>query len=108
MHFEAMHSLLDEFLVGGALLASVAYALFSLGPRSLKRGLAVRAAAWLRSVPGLPGLRLLSRRLESAAAIKPKGACGGCDDCGSAAPAPESTGSAAPEVRIPASSIGKR
>ena len=40
-----MHGLLDEFLVGGALLASILYALISLGPRALKRGLAVRAAA---------------------------------------------------------------
>jgi hypothetical protein len=99
--------MLDEFLVGGALLASILYALISLGPRSLKRGLAVRAAALLRSVPAIPGLRSLSRRLESAAAVKPTGACGGCDACGSA-PAPESSGSAEPEVRIPVSTIGKR
>jgi hypothetical protein len=99
--------MLDEFLVGGALFASILYALISLGPRSLKRGLAVGAAALLRSVPTMPGLRSLSRRLESAAAVKPTGACGGCDDCGSA-PAPESGGSAEPEVRIPVSAIGKR
>ena len=99
--------MLDEFLVGGALFASILYALISLGPRSLKRGLAVGAAALLRSVPTMPGLRSLSRRLETAAAVKPAGACGGCDDCGSA-PAPESSGSAAPEVRIPVSTIGKR
>jgi hypothetical protein len=99
--------MLDEFLVGGALLASILYALISLGPRSLKRGLAVRAAALLRSVPTMPGFRSLSRRLESAAAVKPTGACGGCDDCGSA-PAPESSGSAETEVRIPVSTIGKR
>jgi hypothetical protein len=98
--------MLDEFLVGGALLASVLYALISLGPRTLKRGVAVRAAALIRSVPTMPGLRSLSRRLETAAAVKPTGACGGCDDCGSAAP--ESTGSAEPEVRIPVSTIGKR
>jgi hypothetical protein len=101
-----MHSLLDEFLVGGALLASIIYALFSLGPRTLKRGVAVRAAALIRSFPAMPGLRSLSRRLEIAAAVKPTGACGGCDDCGSTAP--ESTGSAEPEVRIPVSTIGKR
>src|ERR1700726_961221 len=103
-----MHRLLDALLVGGALLSSILYALFSLGPRSLKRGVAVRAAALLRSFPAMPGVRSLSRRLETAAANKPAGACGGCDDCGSATPAPESTGSAEPEVRIPVSSIGKR
>jgi hypothetical protein len=102
-----MHILLDEFLVGGALLASIIYALFSLGPRTLKRGVAVRAAALIRSLPTMPGLRSLSRRLETAAAVKPTGACGGCDDCGSA-PASESSGSAEPEVRIPVSTIGKR
>jgi hypothetical protein len=102
-----MHGLLDEFLVGGALLASILYALVSLGPRTLKRGVAVRAAALIRSLPKMPGLRSLSRRLETAAAAKPTGACGGCDDCGSA-PASESSGSAEPEVRIPVSTIGKR
>jgi hypothetical protein len=100
--------MLDKFLVGGALLASIIYALLSLGPRSLKRGVAVRAAVLLRSIPAVPGVRSLSRRLETAAASKPAGACGGCDDCGPATPAPESTGSAEPEVRIPVSSIGKR
>ena len=102
-----MHSLLDEFLVGGALLASIIYALFSLGPRTLKRGAAMRAAVLIRSLPKMPGLRSLARRLEAAAAVKPTGACGGCDDCGSA-PASESGGSAQPEVRIPVSTIGKR
>ena len=99
--------MLDEILVGGALLASIVYALLALGPRTLQRGVAVRAAAWIRSVPTMPGFRALSRRLETAAAIKPTGACGGCNDCGST-PAPESTGSAEPEVRIPVSTIGKR
>jgi hypothetical protein len=102
-----MHGLLDEFLVGGALLASSIYAIFALGPRSLKRGFLKRAAAWVRSVPAMPGFRSLSRRLETAA-VKPAGACGGCDDCGSATPAPGSIGSAEPEVRIPVSKIGRR
>jgi hypothetical protein len=101
-----MHGLLDEFLVGIALLASIIYALFSLGPRTLRRGLAVRAAALLRLLPATPGLRSLSRRLETAA-VKPAGACGGCDDCGSATPA-ASPGSTESEIRIPVSSIGKR
>jgi hypothetical protein len=99
--------MLDKFLVGGALLASILYALISLGPRSLKLGLAARAAALLRLVPTMPGVRSLSQRLESAAAVKPSGACGGCGDCGSA-PASESSGSAEPEIRIPVSTIGKR
>jgi len=102
-----MH-MLDKILVGGALLASIVYAVLALGPRTLKRGLAARAAALVRSVPKVPGVRSLSRRLETAAAIKPSGACGGCDDCRSSAPATKSTGSPEPEVRIPVSTIGKR
>jgi hypothetical protein len=103
-----MHGLLDEILVGGALLASIVYAVLALGPPTLKRGLAVRAAALVRSVPKVPGVRSLSRRLEAAAAIKPSGTCGGCDDCGSTTPATTSTGSPEPEIRIPVSTIGKR
>jgi hypothetical protein len=91
-----MHGLLDGLLVGGLLLASVIYALLSLGPRTLKRRLAVHAAAWVRSVPAVPGLRALSRRLETAAAGKSGGACGGCEDCGEK------------EVRIPVATIRKR
>jgi hypothetical protein len=79
---DAMSAFLDGFLVGGVLLASIVYALFSLGPRTLKRRVLIRAAAWVRSVPAVPGLRALSRRLETAAAGKPGGACGGCGDCG--------------------------
>ncbi len=99
--------MLDEILVSGVLLASIIYAIFALGPRSLKRGLLMRAAAWVRAVPTMPGLRALSRRMESAA-VKPAGACGGCDNCGSATPAPGSNGSAEPEIRIPVSKIGRR
>jgi len=76
-----MHGLLDGILVGGALFASVLYALFALGPRTLKRSLLTRAAALVRSVPPMPGLRRLSRRLEAAAAARSGSACGGCGDC---------------------------
>ena len=103
-----MHGLLDESLVGVVLLASVLYAFISLGPRNLKRGVLIRTAATLRALSLIPGLRSLSRRLEAAAVIKPAGACGGCDDCGSATPTSGSTGTADPEVRIPVSQIRKR
>ena len=101
-----MHSLLDEFLVGGALLASIVYALLALGPRTLKRALLVRMAAWVRSAAAIPGLRVLARRLETAAAGKPSGTCGGCEDCGSG----QSKGSEAPaaEISVPMSKIGRR
>jgi hypothetical protein len=114
-----VRGLLDECLVGGALLASIIYAVIALGPRNLKRGVALRAAAWVRSVPAMPGLRALSRRLETAAAVKRAGACGGCDECGAATPAsstsalsstsaPASAGPTKAEIRIPVSTIGKR
>ena len=92
--------MLDEFLVGGALLASIICALFTLGPRAMRRAVLMRTVAVLRRLPAVVGVRSLARRLEAAAANKPAGACGGCDDCGSAP--------AEPEVRIPVSKIGKR
>jgi hypothetical protein len=68
--------------------------------------LAACAAAWVRSIPEMPGRRSLSRRLETAA-LETTGTCGGCDNCGSTLP-PESTGSELTEVRVPVSTIGKR
>jgi hypothetical protein len=101
-----MHSFLDDFLVGLALFASVIYAVFSLGPRTLRRRLLAAASALLRRLPKFLGLRDVARRLDTAASTKANGACGGCDNCGSeqSAAAP-SSGS---EFRIPLSKIGKR
>jgi uncharacterized protein DUF6587 len=101
-----MHSFLDDFLVGLALFASVIYAVFSLGPRTLRRRLLAAASALLRRLPKFLGLRDVARRLDTAASTKANGACGGCDNCGSeqSAAAP-SSGS---EFGIPLSKIGKR
>jgi hypothetical protein len=100
-----MHGFLDDFLVGLALFASVIYAVFSLGPRTLRRRLLAAASALLRRLPKFLG-RDVARRLDTAASTKANGACGGCDNCGSeqSAAAP-SSGS---EFRIPLSKIGKR
>ncbi|HMA00441.1 MAG TPA: DUF6587 family protein [Steroidobacteraceae bacterium] len=76
-----MDGLLDKFLVGAALLASAIHALLSLGPRTWKHSVLIRAAASIRSIAATPGLRRVSRRLEAAAG-KPSGACGGCEGCG--------------------------
>jgi hypothetical protein len=101
-----MNGLLDGMLVGLALFASVIYAAFSLGPRTLRPRLLAGASALLRRLPGLPRLHDVAARLDAAAATKAKGACGGCDNCGpEQAPAARSPAS---EVRIPLEKIGKR
>jgi hypothetical protein len=84
-----MSSLLDLLLVGGALLASILYALVALGPRTWRRhiGRALAAGGLSRFAP------------------KDSGACGGCDNC--AAPDGK-TPSAGAETRIPLEDIGRR
>jgi hypothetical protein len=97
-----MNSVIDNSLVGLALLVSAGYALLSLGPRSLRRRLLAassRATAFL-------GLRRTAGRLSAASAGKAHGACGGCDSCGSDQP-PTTEGPAA-EVRVPVGKIGRR
>jgi hypothetical protein len=101
-----MHGILDDLLVGVVLLASVIYAAFSLGPRTLRRRLLVSAAALLRSLPRFSGLHEVALRLETAASTKAKGSCGGCDNCGSDQP-PTAQNSPS-EVKILPSKIGKR
>jgi hypothetical protein len=98
-----MRFFLDDVLVGLVLLASVAYAMSSLGPKSLRGRLLLGASAVLRR---LPGLHELAQRLQTAASTKAKGACGGCDNCGS--DQPPTVPLSEPEVRIPVSTIGKR
>ena len=101
-----MHSFLDDFLVGLVLFASVIYAVFSLGPRTLRRRLLAAASALLRRLPGFLGLHDVALRMDTAATTKANGACGGCDNCGpEQSPAAPSSGS---EFRIPLSKIGKR
>ncbi|MDP9014637.1 MAG: hypothetical protein M3O41_18650 [Pseudomonadota bacterium] len=100
-----MHRVLDDSLVGIVLLASMIYAAFALGPRTLRRHLLAGAAALLR-LPANSTLRALAARLDAAASIKAKGTCGGCDNCGpERPPAAPSSGS---EFRIPLSKVGRR
>ena len=85
-----MSPLFDGLLVGGALTASVLYALLRLGPKSWGRRWRLRAAA--------------------GAAGGTAGACGGgCSNCGPESPpiaaaAPVTDG----EVRVPVQQIGRR
>jgi hypothetical protein len=101
-----MNGLLDDVLVGILLVAACGYTVFSLGPRTLRGRLMAAAAAALSRGPAVVGLRTIAQRLASAAAVKPKGGCGGCDNCGDEqTPEPQSTTG---EVRIPVSKITRR
>jgi len=107
-----MVTFFDDLTVGVLLAASIAYAVYSLGPKSWRQ----RLLAMLGSV--VPGP--LGRRLQLAAATKAAGSCGGCEGCGTAektatavnagsASAVAASAAARPaEVRIPLSQIGKR
>jgi hypothetical protein len=100
-----MNSVLDNALVGLALLVSAGYAVTSLGPRSVRRRLLASLSGITARAPAFLRLRRLSQRLSIASAGKAKGACGGCDDCGSektSAPAPEA------EVSVPVAKIRRR
>jgi hypothetical protein len=101
-----MNHWLDQVLVGMVLAVSAGYALMSLGPRSLR----VRILTLLgRAVSGLPrwsSLTALAQKLDAAAAAKPKGACGGCDNCGTSTGS--TTQSGPTEIKIPVGKIGRR
>jgi hypothetical protein len=97
-----MNSVIDNSLVGLALLVSAGYALLSLGPRSLRR----RLLAALSRTTAFLGLRRTAERLAVASAGKANGACGGCDSCGSEQP-PTAKAPAA-DVRVPVGKIGRR
>jgi len=97
-----MNSVIDNSLVGLALLASAGYALSSLGPRSLRR----RLLAALSRATAFLGLRRTAGRLAVKSAGKAQGACGGCDSCGSEQP-PAAEAPAA-EVTVPVGKIGRR
>jgi len=106
-----MNSVIDYFLVGLVLLLSVGYAVTSLGPRSLRPRLWAGAGRLLARLPAFLGFAGVAQRLILASAVKPAGACGGCDNCGSA-PAAEGGAPAqsapASEVRVPVAKIGWR
>jgi hypothetical protein len=94
-----MH-VINEILVGLALLVSIGYAAMSLGPRSLRRSVLTAASRVLAHAPA-SGMRRAAERLASSADTKAPG-CGGCDNCGSEQPANQT------EVKIPVTKIGRR
>lgn len=101
-----MNSVIDNSLVGLALLVSAGYALSSLGPRSLRRGLLAGLSRATARAPKFLGLRRTAQWLAVASKGKAQGACGGCDDCGGdQAPAKKSV---AAEITVPVGKIGRR
>jgi hypothetical protein len=86
-----MNAVLDNILVGALLLASVGYAVYKLGPRTLRT-------------------RILTALGRSATAGKQAGACGGCDNCGSESTGQQSSGEqqSSTEIKIPVAKIGRR
>jgi len=101
-----MNTLLDGSLVALALLASVGYAVSSLGPRTLRVRLLSATSRLAELAPAYLRLGRVARRLAAAALVKPQGACGGCDNCGTeSAAAPHS---AAAEFKVPVANITRR
>jgi hypothetical protein len=100
-----VNSVLDNTLVGLALVVSAGYAVTSLGPRSLRRRVLASLSRMTARAPAFLRLSRMSQRLAIASAGKAQGACGGCDNCGS-----EKTPAAAPaaEVSVPVAKIGRR
>jgi hypothetical protein len=102
-----MNSVIDYFLVGLILLLSVGYAVTALGPKGLRPRLLAGVGRLLARLPAFFGLKRVSQRLSRASAVKPAGACGGCDNCALAESAPK-PGASSSEVRVPVAKIGWR
>jgi len=108
-----MNHLLDQSLVGVLLLVSAGYALMKLGPKTLRMRILAALSRVAARMPRMFGLSQWAKQLEAAAA-KPKGACGGCDDCGGGAATGAGIGTAGDaksgptEINIPVGKIGRR
>ncbi|HWG70036.1 MAG TPA: DUF6587 family protein [Steroidobacteraceae bacterium] len=77
-----MNGIIDNVLVGLALLASALYVLTSLGPRSLRYRLLAAMSRQVARLPEFLRLRRAAQRL-AAAAGRAAGAGGGCNGCSS-------------------------
>jgi hypothetical protein len=99
-----MNAILDDFLVGAALLASLGYAVAKLGPKLWRKRILEVLGQILKSAPAFFRLGGVAQRLEAASG-KNQGACGGCDNCGTeSSSAPQSSA----EVSVPVAKIGRR
>ena len=103
-----MNHWLDQSLVGLLLAASAGYALMTLGPKTLRMRILAGLSRLAARVPRVFGLSRLTRQLQAAAAAKSKGACGGCEDCGTGAGTVGAAQSAPTEINIPVGKIGRR
>ena len=101
-----MNDMLDNSLVGLALLVSAAYAVSSLGPKVLRRRMLEALSRVTARAPAFLGLRRATQWFSVASAGKAQGPCGGCDGCGSEPAAGEKSSEV--EVRVPATKIGRR
>jgi hypothetical protein len=107
-----MNHWLDQSLVGLLLAASAGYALLTLGPKTLRKSILAAMSKLAAGAPRVFGLAQWAQRLQAAAAAKPKGTCGGCEDCGTGTTSSNPTASGAPstprEINIPPGKIGRR
>jgi hypothetical protein len=106
-----MSNFFDDALVGLVLLISAGYAVWSLGPSSLRQSALAALGRLASRAPRGLGLGRMSQRLSDAAASKAKGACGGCDNCGTAQASTtqaSTTPSGVAEIKIPVGKIGRR
>jgi hypothetical protein len=101
-----MYNILDDVLVGTVLLASMGYAVMAMGPRGLRRRMLAASGGVVGSLPKSLGLTRLAEKLKLAADLKPAGACGGCDNCGTEKSSTPSASSS--EIKIPVGKIGRR
>jgi hypothetical protein len=110
-----MNKVLDNGLVALVLMASLGYALASLGPKAELRRLWTALARLAASAPPRLHLGGIARRLEGAAA-KSAGGCAGCENrepepasgAKSSSAERRAAGSRGSEVRVPLEKIGKR
>jgi hypothetical protein len=110
-----VNKVLDNSLVALVLIASVGYALASLGPKAQLRRLWTTLARLAASAPPRLHLGGIARRLEGAAA-KSAGGCAGCENrepepasgAKSSSAARRAADARGSEVRVPLEKIGKR
>ncbi len=101
-----MNAVLDNFLVGVLLLASVSYAVYKLGPRTLKRRILRTLSRATAAAPVFLRLGRVAQKLDAASLGSAQGACGGCDNCGTESSSEPQASSA--EIKVPVAKIGRR
>lgn len=96
-----MNGIIDNVLVGLALLASALYVLTSLGPRSLRYRLLAAMSRWVSRFPEFLRLRRVAQRLAAAAgrAAGPGGGCNSCSSSPTSAKAPRKSAIGTPVGR---------